>query len=280
MRGNLFVGFLTGGQLGDLGSSLSWAEEHGFKSISIAAPPQNNILNIPEVLSDPTRVKAVLRDSKAIVSAIGFYGNPIHNDLATRKANKDYFIRVVEACHKLEVPVATGWIGLYQGSVEDNVREFKKEWPDIVRKAEDLGVKIAIENCTANIAYRPDIWEKLFEAIPSSSLGLEFDPSHLIFQLMDAVEVADRFGDRIFHTHMKDGQILWKRVSQYGMESGGVHLHRLPGFGDLNWAQFISVLKKHHYDYALSIEHEDPYFGYAEGLVLARKFLDRFVVDT
>jgi sugar phosphate isomerase/epimerase len=97
-------------------------------------------------------------------------------------------------------------------------------------------VKIAIENCMASMAYRPDIWEKLFEAIPSSSLGLEFDPSHLIFQLMDAVEVADRFGDRIFHTHMKDGQILWKRVSQYGMESGGVHLHRLPGFGDLNWA--------------------------------------------
>lgn len=275
----MFVGFLTGGQLGDLGSSLSWAEKHGFRSISIAAPPGNSILNVPETLSDPALTRATLKDSKTIVSAVGFYGNPIHQDPAVRKANKEYFIQVVELCHKLEVPVATGWIGVYPGSVDDNLREFRKEWPDIIRRAEDTGVKIAIENCRANIAHRPDIWERLFEAIPSNNLGLEFDPSHLIFQLMDAVEVADRFGDKIFHTHMKDGQMLWRRISQYGMESGGTHLHRLPGFGDLNWAQFISVLKKHGYDYALSIEHEDPYFGYDEGLVLARKFLDRFVTD-
>jgi len=215
-----------------------------------------------------------------MVSAMGFYGNPIHQDPATRKANKDYFMQVIEVCHELEVPVATGWIGMYPGSIEDNVREFSKEWPDIVKKAEELGVKIAIENCMGNIAYRPDIWEKLFKAIPSDNLGLELDPSHLIFQLMDAVEVADRFGDKIFHTHMKDGQMLWRRVSQYGIGSGETHLHRLPGFGDLNWAHFISVLKKHHYDYALSIEHEDPYFGYNDGLVLARKFLDRFIADT
>jgi sugar phosphate isomerase/epimerase len=275
----LFIGFLTGGQLGNLRDSLSWAEERGFRSISIAAPPANSILNIPEVLSDPTQTRAILKDSRVIVSAIGFYGNPIHEDPAVRRANKDYFVKVVEACHKLEVAVATGWIGLYPGTVEDNIREARKEWPEIVKKAEDLGVRIAIENCTANIAHRPDVWEKLFEAIPSSNLGLEMDPSHLIFQMMDAVEVADRFGDRIFHTHMKDGQMLWRRIAQYGIGSGGTHLHRLPGFGDLNWAQFISVLKKHNYDYALSIEHEDPYFGYEEGLVLARKFLDKFVID-
>jgi len=276
----MFVGFLTSGQLGTLRDSLAWAEKHAFRSISIAVSPGSKFLNVPEVLSDPTQARALIRDSKTMISAIGFYGNPIHQDPATRKANKDYFMQVIEVCHELEVPVATGWIGMYPGSVDDNVREFSKEWPEIIKKAEGLGVKIAIENCMGNIAYRPDIWEKLFEAIPSNSLGLEFDPSHLIFQLMDAVEVADRFGDRIFHTHMKDGQVLWRRISQYGINSGATHLHRLPGFGDLNWAQFISVLKKHHYDYALSIEHEDPYFGYNDGLVLARKFLDRFVPDT
>ena len=275
----MFIGFLTVGQLGTLKDSLLWAERHGFRSISIAVSPGNNFLDVAAALSDPVQIKSVLGDSKTMISALGFYGNPIHQDPGVRKANKEYFIHVIELCHKLEIPVATGWIGLYPGSVEDNVREFRKEWPDIVRRAEDMSVKIAIENCAGNIAHRPDIWEKLFEVIPSDHLGLEFDPSHLIFQLMDAVEVADRFGDRIFHTHMKDGQMLWRRISQYGMESGETHAHRLPGFGELNWAQFISVLKKHNYDYALSIEHEDPYFKYEEGLILARKFLERFVTD-
>lgn len=147
----------------------------------------------------------------------------------------------------------------------------------IVKRAEDYGVRIAIENCPGNIMYRPDIWRRVFEELGSESLGLEFDPSHLICQLIDPIRAADEFGSRIYHIHAKDAEVLWERVRELGITVGGWCPHRLPGFGQLDWAKFFSVLRKHGYDYAVSIEHEDPYFKYEEGLLLARNFLSRFI---
>lgn len=273
----MFIGFLTGGQLGSLKDSLTWAAENGFRSISVTAGPTSEFLNVSQVLSDIAPTRNLLKDSSVLVSAIGFYGNPIHQDMAARRVHKEHFMNVMEVCHRLEVPVITGWIGMYPGTIEENVEEFKKEWPEMVERAEDYGIKIAIENCMSNIAHRPDYWGKLFDAIPSKNLGLEFDPSHLVCQMIDPIEAADAFGDRIYHTHVKDAQVLWRKVSWSGVKSQGWCPHRIPGFGQLNWPDLISVLRRHSYDYALSIEHEDPYFGYQEGLLLGKKFLDKFV---
>ncbi|MGB9717986.1 MAG: sugar phosphate isomerase/epimerase family protein [Thermoproteota archaeon] len=273
----MFIGFLTSGQLGDLRKTLEWAEAKGFKSISIGTGPGSSFFKVKEVVSNPRVVKDVLSSSKVIVSAIGFYGNPIDPVEENRRVAKGFFKDLIEAAYRIEVPVVTGWIGLYPGSVEDNIREIGKTWPEIINLAEDRGIRIAIENCPGNIAYRPDIWRRIFEAIPSRNLGLEFDPSHLICQMIDAVRAADEFGDRIYHTHVKDAQILWDRVAENGIRSEGWCPHRLPGFGELDWADFITILKKHKYDYALSIEHEDPFYEYKEGLLVAKKFLEQFM---
>ncbi|MEM1558076.1 MAG: sugar phosphate isomerase/epimerase [Thermoproteota archaeon] len=273
----MFIGFLTGGQLGDLEKTLEWAEANGFKSISIATGPGNSFFNVEEIVSNPSIVKNVLNSSKTIISAIGFYGNLLDPVEEKRRASKEFFKKIVEVAYKIEIPVVTGWIGLYPGSVEDNIREMNKVWPEIVNLAEDRGIKIAIENCPGNIAYKPDIWRRIFEAFPSRNLGLEFDPSHLICQMIDVIKAADEFGDRIYHTHVKDARILWDKVAETGIRSEGWCPHRLPGFGELDWPSFITVLRKHKYDYALSIEHEDPFFDYEEGLLVARKFLEQFV---
>jgi sugar phosphate isomerase/epimerase len=273
----MFIGFLTSGQLGGLRETLQWAEAKGFKSISIATGPGNSFFNVKEVVSNPRMVKDVLNSFKTIISAVGFYGNPIDPVEEKRKTAKEFFKELIEATYRIEVPVVTGWIGLHPGSVEDNIREIGKNWPEIINLAEDRGIRIAIENCPGNIAYRPDIWRRMFEAVPSRNLGLEFDPSHLVCQMIDAVRAADEFGDRIYHTHMKDAQILWEKVAENGIRSEGWCPHRLPGFGELDWADFITVLKKHKYDYALSIEHEDPFYEYKEGLLLAKKFLEQFI---
>ncbi|MGC8831751.1 MAG: sugar phosphate isomerase/epimerase family protein [Thermoproteota archaeon] len=273
----MFIGFLTSGQLGDLKKTLEWAEANSFKSVSIATDPGSRFFNVRSLLSNTTSVKDVLNSSKTIISGIGFYGNPIDPDGDRRKIAREFFKDLVEAAYRIEVPVVTGWIGLYPGSVDDNVREIEKAWPEIISLAEDRGIRIAIENCPGNIAYRPDIWRRIFEAVSSRNLGLEFDPSHLICQMIDAVKAADDFGDKIYHTHVKDAQILWGRVAENGIRSEGWCPHRLPGFGELDWAGFITVLRKHKYDYALSIEHEDPFFDYKEGLIVARKFLEPFL---
>jgi len=264
--------------LGDLDKSLKWAEEHGFSSISITVPVGSRFLDLRDIIENPSKYLDIMSRYKVKISAIGFYGNPIDADSSRRREHSKHMMNIVRAAHKLELPVVTGWIGKYPGTVDDNIREMRKVWPDIIKLAEDYGIKIAIENCPGNIMYRPDIWRRVFEEFNTEILGLEFDPSHLICQLIDVIGIADEFGDKIYHIHAKDAEIDWRRVSDLGITVGGWCPHRLPGFGELDWAAFFSVLKKHKYDYAVSIEHEDPYFEYEEGLIIAKKFLERFIV--
>lgn len=274
----MLLGFFTGGQLGDLKKTLEWARRHGFQSISVAAPPGSKFVNVDEAIRDPRALKELEAETGVLISALGFYGNPIDPDPSTRKLHSEHFLKLVEATYRLEKLVVTGWLGKFPGDVDKNIEEIKKVWLPILRRAEDAGIKIAIENCPANVMYRPDIWRAVFEELGSPNLGLEYDPSHLICQLIDPVKAADDFGGRIFHVHAKDAEVLFERVRELGVTVGGWCPHRLPGFGQFNWTAFFSVLRKHRYDYAISIEHEDPFFGYEEGLILARKFLERFIV--
>ncbi|HDH06892.1 MAG TPA: sugar phosphate isomerase/epimerase [Thermoproteales archaeon] len=273
----MLLGFLTGGQLGSLDKTLEWAKMKGFQSISITLPLNQTFLNLNEIITSPKTIRELVEKHGVVISALGFYGNPLYPDENERKRHVEHFLKVLEATYRLEIPVMTGWVGKYPGSLEDNYREIEKVWPKIIKKAEDYGVKIAIENCPGNIMYRPDIWEKVFEILGSDNLGLEFDPSHLICQFIDANSVLDTFGDRVYHIHAKDAEINWEKVSRLGITSSRWCPHRLPGFGELDWAKFFTILKKHGYDYAISIEHEDPYFkDYKEGLLLAKKFLEQF----
>ena len=274
----MLLGFLTGGRLGDLKKSLEWARVHGFKSISVTLPPGSRFLDLDEVLRNPRSILELEEETGITISALGFYGNPIDPDTSTRKLHVAHFTKLLEATYRLEKSVVTGWIGRYPGSIEDNLREIGEVWPAIIKMAEDYGVKIAVENCPGNIMYRPDIWRRVFEELGSEILGLEFDPSHLICQMIDPLEVEDEFGSRIYHVHAKDAEIDWRKIRELGITGRGWCPHRLPGFGTLDWAKFFSILRKHGYDYAISIEHEDPYFEYEEGLILARKFLERFII--
>ncbi|MCS7104178.1 MAG: sugar phosphate isomerase/epimerase [Thermofilaceae archaeon] len=274
----MLLGFFTGGQLGDLKKTLKWARDYGFQSISVAAPPGSSFFDVDAAIRNPSAVKTLEEEERVVISALGFYGNPIDPDPSVRKLHIEHFMKLIEATYKLEKPVVTGWLGKYPGDVDRNLEELRKVWPPILKKAEDYGVKIAIENCPGNIMFRPDIWRAVFDELGSPNLGLEFDPSHLICQLIDPVKAADEFGGRIFHVHAKDAEVLWSRLREVGVTVGGWCPHRLPGFGEFDWIGFFSVLRKYRYDYAISIEHEDPFFGYEEGLILARKFLERFIV--
>lgn len=273
----MMLGFLTSGQLGDLKTTMEWASAHGFQSISIALPPDSKFIDLGEILSNPRLLLDLEEKSGIRVSAFGFYGNPIHPDSSIRKMHTEHFVRLLEATYKLEKTVVTGWLGIHPGGIDESIEEARKVWPPILKKAEDYGVKIAIENCPGNIMYRPDIWRVVFEELRSPNLGLEFDPSHLICQMIDPIKAADEFGRRIYHVHAKDAEINWERVREVGITAGGWCPHRLPGFGQLDWSKFFSVLRRHDYNYAISVEQEDPFFGYEEGLILAKKFLQRFI---
>lgn len=127
-----------------------------------------------------------------------------------------------------------------------------------------------------NIAFSPEIWRRLFELVPSSYLGLELDPSHCVWQGIDYVKAVREFGSRIFHVHAKDMEVrrdILADTGIYGMAltrqpglGHGWWRARAPGWGEVDWARFITALIEVGYPGNLDIEHEDDVFAEATKL--------------
>ena len=105
-------------------------------------------------------------------------------------------------------------------------------------------MQIGIENCPMlfskdewpggkNLATSPEVWRALFEALPSANLGLNFDPSHLVWQHIDYVRCVREFGRRIVHVHAKDTRIDPDKLYEVGILGLGWHTPKLPGLGDV-----------------------------------------------
>jgi sugar phosphate isomerase/epimerase len=149
-------------------------------------------------------------------------------------------------------------------------------------------VRIGIENCPMifsldewpggdNLAHSPAVWRDMFDAIPGDTLGLNLDPSHLVWQMIDVEQVVDEFGSRIYHVQCKDVEIDRRGLYEHGTTSIGIGWQRprLPGLGQVNWPRFVSALYRNGYDGALVVEHEDRQFEGTDelvkrGFVLAR----------
>ena len=173
-------------------------------------------------------------------------------------------------------------------TLEANLDAFAKVWPPIVKFAADHGIKIAIENCPMifsndewpggnNLAISPSAWRRMFEIIPDTNFGLNLDPSHLLWQMIDAERAVYDFRERIFHVHAQDMEINREQLYQRGVLSAGMgwQIPRLPGLGEVNWPRFIAALYAVGYDYVLSIEHEDRAFEKTEELVKRGFFIAR-----
>ncbi len=203
---------------------------------------------------------------------------------------------MIEACALLEVPVVGTFVGKDKDkTVPQNLEDYSRIWPPIVKFAKERGVKIAIENCPMifsydewpggnNLASTPAIWRKMWEIIPDDNFGLNLDPSHLVLQMIDYERVVREFAAKIFHVHAKDLHIDREGLYNHGVLSQGMgwQVPRLPGLGDMDWRKFFAALTAARYDYVVSIEHEDRVFEGDEALVkrgfyLARDVLKPFI---
>lgn len=201
---------------------------------------------------------------------------------------------VIEFASELGVPVVAAMsAGDPEKSLEENIPIFKEAFGEIAKIAENNGVKIAFENWPAvsnlpakskNFGFHPAAWEMMFDAVDSPALGLEFDPSHLVWQFIDYISAVKTFGSRIHHVHLKDTEIKEDVLSCKGFFSRGWWRYRIPGFGVIDWAGFISALREVGYNGGAAIEHEDPVFSgerRVEGLKLGYNFLrPLFVKDS
>ncbi len=177
---------------------------------------------------------------------------------------------------------------------DENIAIFKELFTPIAAYAEEKRVRLAFENWPRNgtmLAITPELWDGMFNAVPSPAIGLCYDPSHLYWLGIDYIQPIWDFRDRIYHAHAKDTEILPEGRNRFGIYgrqlSGTEHQHwwryRLPGYGHVDWTRYIDTLYQVGYDAVLSVEHEDPVWdGSPEqamrGLELARQFLSQFMV--
>jgi len=176
--------------------------------------------------------------------------------------------------------------------LEGNYGVFKEVFAPIMSAAASSGVRIAVENCpgdwlyeglVGNVAHSPLVWRRLFEIYPD--IGLNFDPSHLVWQGIDHCKAAAEFARRIYHVHAKDTEIFESVLADRGIlapRKPRWWRYRVPGFGVIDWARFVSVLAEGGYNGPLSIEQEDPVWRGSEdrvkeGLLLGRKHLEELV---
>lgn len=272
-------------------AEFAFLHRHGFQSCQIVVRP-GGLLD-PRLVTDDTikRVRDRLQELGIELSALGYYGNNLDPDPARRAERQEFLRGLLRLAPKLGTTV----VGTFAGrdperSIADNITAFKEFFAPLAREAEDLGVRIAFENCPMfhsfpfrgiNIAYTPVAWELMFDAVPSPALGLEYDPSHLVCLLIDYLEVVYHYGSRIFHVHAKDAEVCWRNVRRNGIFEEGAVRHRMPGLGEVNWARLASALVENGYRGNLDIEgRHDPVYRDAleeQGLLIALRHLRQAV---
>jgi len=217
------------------------------------------------------RIKALLADAGVEISALGYYPNPLAANGNEARVYINHIKKVIAAAEMLGVGVVNTFVGRDPTrSVDENWPLFQKRWPPIVKFAEQHGVRIGIENCpmlfTAdewpggkNLAHSPAVWRRMFKDIPSKSFGLNYDPSHLVWQQIDYVKPIAEFAARIFHVHAKDARIDLAGLREVGVLATPLQYHtpKLPGLGDVDWGKFFSALTDAGYDGPVCVEVED-----------------------
>lgn len=228
------------------------------------------------------RIKKIMADAGVAISGLGYYPNALAPDAQEAEVAVEHIRRVIAAAATLGVNQMNTFIGReWTKSVDANWARFQAVWPGIVKFAEEQGVRIGIENCPMlftsdewpggkNLAHSPAVWRRMFAEIPSKSFGLNFDPSHLVWQQMDYLKPLKEFADRIFHVHAKDVRIDRQRLDDVGILATPLMFHhpKLPGLGEVNWGKFVSVLCEAGYRGPVCVEVEDRAY---EGSLELRK---------
>ncbi len=283
------LGFLTNALvwegLNDIEKMAQWAAENGFQALEVG----------PALPLDEDAFRRVTADGKVQITALTYCRNFLSTDQEEAKRHQAELFRRIETAGRLGIPTIVTSTGINdcgdRGYGYEAIRRLPAKSLDevafflekVLKLAEKANVRIALENCPlmGDIAISPEIWRKLFEKLDCEYLGLAYDPSHLVWQMIDPYLPIKEFSGKIFHVHAKDTEILHDKLAQTGILTDfSWWRYRLPGLGDLNWAKFISLLRETGYTGTVSIEHEDPVWGgtiekIQQGLMIAKKYLEQ-----
>ena len=288
---------------------IDTASKLGFECVEAACWPQGKAerryagvshIDAERVLMDDSYAKYVqdYAAGKGIqISSLAYYPNTMDADLEKRAAAVEHLKNLIKASNKLGVGMVTTFIGRNQlQTVDENLELVKKIWPPIIELAEAENVKIAIENCPMlfgpeqwpggqNLMTTPAIWRKVFEILPSKNLGINYDPSHFVWQMIDYIQPIYEFRDKIYHVHYKDIKVYQDKLNQVGIMAYPLEFMspKLPGLGDVDWGKYVSALTDIGYDGCTCIEIEDKAFEGSQekvlnSLMLSKRYIEQFVI--
>ena len=278
----------------------------GFEALEIACWPQAGgekrryagTAHLPIEEMTPARgseIMGMLKGRGLTVSGLGYYPNPLHAEASHREAVIQHLKKVISAAGMMGVKVVNTFVGGDRSlTVDQNWTRAVEIFAPIVAHARASGVTLAFENCPMifshdewpgghNIAYAPRIWRRIFETW-GDAVGMNYDPSHLVWQMIDANRFVREFGGRMVHVHAKDLMIDRDGLYDHGILSAGIgwQIPRMPGLGEVDWQDFFATLYRAGYDGPIIIEHEDRTFEGSDekikrGFALARDILRPYV---
>ena len=287
---------------------IDTAANMGFSCVEVACWPVGKAerryagvshINVDELTDEKAaHILDYCQKRGVTISSLAFYPNTMDGNLEKRAAAVEHLKKVICASAKLGVNMVTTFIGRDQTkSVEENLELVREVWPPIIALAEEKGVKIAIENCPMlfgrdqwpggqNLMTTPAIWRKVFEILPSDNLGINYDPSHFVWQMIDYIRPIYEFRDKIFHVHYKDIKLYPDKLNDVGIMAYPLDFMspKLPGLGDVDWGKYVSALTDIGYDGCTCIEVEDRAFEGSrekilDSLRLSKRYMEQFVIS-
>ena len=259
---------------------------HGFESFSITFWQTLGGTNLKRLAAE---VKDALAGTEAVISSVGVFGNPLHTDAKARET-RDGWKKLIDAAHLFGCDLVAGFAGrVVDTPIDQSMKRYKEVFGPLASRAADRGVRLAFENCDMggtwwrgdwNLAQTPTAWAMMFDAIPSQNIGLQWEPCHQMVKLIDPMPQLRKWVKKIFHVHGKDATVLWDVVREHGVVGPKTFaFHRTPGFGDSNWTDIISELRRGGFIGSIDIEgwHDPVYRGELEmtGQVAGLNYLKR-----
>lgn len=295
--------------LGDLSfeEMIDFLAENGLECVEVACWPQGKaerryagVSHIDVAAMDDEKCSYIQEHCKkkgVEISSLAYYPNTMDPDEEKRSAYIRHLHMLIDASARLGVNMITTFIGRDpKKTVRENLELVKKIWPPILDHAKEKGVKVAIENCPMlftedewpggqNLMTTPAIWRKVFEILDYDNLGINYDPSHFVWQKIDYIRPLYEFKDKVFHVHYKDIKVYPERLAEVGVMAAPLEYMspKLPGLGDVDWGKYVSALTDIGYNGYTCIEIEDKAFeGSVEdakkAVILSTKYLRNFVI--
>lgn len=259
------IGTLIGAGVAD---SIPEFIPHGFETFSIVFWGDVKKYDLEAMAA---KTKEMFKGTDCKISCLSTYGNPLMDDEFGANSIESFKL-LIDAAEMFGTDLVTGFAGRVNGKpVDESIPKFKEVFSPLADKAQKKNVRLAFEHCTwdgnwktgeFNMAFTPQAWEMMFDAIPSENLGLQWEPCHLMIQLIDPIANLRKWVNKVFCLHGKDATVAWDVIKEEGIGGAKPFVwHRTPGFGDSNWKDIISILRMNGFKGSIDIEgYHDPVY--------------------